>query len=114
MHIETVDATNQTIGRCASGVATLLRGKNKASYDPSRLPDVRVHVEHAGALRVTGNKMTAKMYYRFSGYPGGLKQTQLRDLFRISPERVLKNAVANMLPKNRLRDRLLKRLTVTR
>lgn len=110
---EIIDATNQPLGRVATKAAALLRGKGTPLFDPAQLPNVKVTIQHAGQLRFTGNKLDQKNYYHFSGYPGGLKTTKLRDLFARSPETVIRHAVRRMLPANKLRPRLLKRLTVT-
>jgi large subunit ribosomal protein L13 len=109
---ETIDATDQSLGRVASRAAQLLRGKHRPDFDPAALPRVAVTVTHARQLRFSGKKMTNRHYARFSGYPGGLKQTSLGELFARSPERVVRLAVARMLPKNKLRQRFLAQLKV--
>ncbi len=113
VHHEHIDAANQTLGRIASRIATLLRGKNRPDFTPHRLASVRVTVENLSRIRFTGSKLSHKAYYRFSGYPGGLKTTKLQELFARSPEKVLRLAVYRMLPANKHRSKLIKRITVT-
>ncbi len=113
LHYERIDATNQSLGRLASRVATLLRGKTRADFDPTKIPPMAVHVEHARRVRLTGKKPAQSFVYRFSGYPGGLKKTSLEDVWKKSPETVIRRAVTNMLPNNKLRPRLLRRLMIS-
>ena len=107
-----VDAQGQTLGRLATQVATLLRGKHKPYYTPHVDCGDYVVVVNAEKIHVTGNKMTQKIYYRHSGYPGGLKQVTLRDQLQKYPGRVVEQAVRGMLPKNRLGRRMFKKLKV--
>lgn len=107
-----VDAQGQTLGRLASQIATVLRGKHKPIYTPHVDCGDYVIVVNAEKIHVTGQKMTAKMYYRHSGYPGGLKQVSLRDQLQKFPIRVLEAAVRGMLPKNRLGRRMFKKLKI--
>jgi large subunit ribosomal protein L13 len=107
-----VDATAQTLGRLASEVAQVLIGKRKARYSPSVESGDYVIVVNAEKVHVTGRKLDQKMYYRVSGYPGGLKSIALRDQLKRFPDRVIEHAVRGMLPKNRLGRRMLKRLKV--
>ena len=107
-----VDAQGQTLGRLATQVATLLRGKHKSYYTPHVDCGDYVVVVNAEKIHVTGNKMTQKVYYRHSGYPGGLKQVTLRDQLQKFPDRVIEHAVRGMLPKNRLGRRMFKKLKV--
>ena len=107
-----VDAQGQTLGRLATQVATLLRGKHKPYYTPHVDCGDYVVVVNAEKIHVTGNKMTQKVYYRHSGYPGGLKQVTLRDQLQKFPDRVVEHAVRGMLPKNRLGRRMFKKLKV--
>lgn len=109
---QVIDATNQSLGRLASRAAQLLRGKHRPDFDPARPPSVIVTIEHATKLRLTGKKWVQRSYARFSGYPGGLKLTTVGTLFAQSPERVVRLAVARMLPANKLRKKLLRRLTI--
>lgn len=107
-----VDASNQVLGRLASEVATLLRGKHKADFTPFLDTGDFVVVVNAERVRVTGTKMEDKLYYRHSGHPGGLKVETLRERLDKYPERVIRSAVKGMLPKNRLGRKLLKKLKI--
>ena len=107
-----VDATGQTLGRLATQVARRLRGKHKPIYSPSVDTGDYVIVVNAEKVHVTGRKLDQKIYYRHSGYPGGLKQITLRDLLQKHPTRVIEHAVRGMLPKNRLGRRMFKKLKV--
>ncbi|MBI4262495.1 50S ribosomal protein L13 [Candidatus Uhrbacteria bacterium] len=107
----TIDATGKILGRLASEIATLLRGKNKPTYTPNIDAGDRVEVLNVAAIRVTGDKESKKEYHHFTGYPGGYKSMQLRVLKAKNPAEVLRRAVDGMLPKNRLRPTQLKRLT---
>lgn len=107
-----IDATNQVLGRLASAIATLLRGKHRATFTPHLDQGDFVVVRNARNLKITGNKLEQKIYYHHSGYPGGLKRTQLKDVIAKNPGDVLRRAVWNMLPKNKLRSRMIKRLTI--
>jgi len=108
----TIDATGKAIGRMASEIVILLRGKNKPEYQPNVDAGDAVSVMNIAQAKFTGAKFTDKMYYHFSGYPGGLKRTALKDLFAKNPGEVLRKAVWNMLPKNKLRAVMLKRLII--
>ena len=107
-----VDAQGQTLGRLATQVATILRGKNKPSYTPHVDCGDYVVVVNAEKIHVTGQKMAQKKYYRHSGYPGGLKEVTLRDQLDKFPNRVVEAAVRGMLPHNRLGRRMFKKLKV--
>lgn len=107
-----VDAQGQTLGRLATRVATLLRGKHKSNFTPHVDCGDYVIVVNADKVHVTGQKMIQKKYYRHSGYPGGLKQVTLRDQLQKFPDRVVEAAVRGMLPKNRLGRRMFKKLKV--
>lgn len=107
-----VDAQGETLGRLATRVATVLRGKNKPSFTPHMDCGDYVVVVNAEKIHVTGQKMTQKKYYRHSGYPGGLKQITLRDQLDKFPNRVIEAAVRGMLPKNRLGRQMFKKLKV--
>lgn len=112
MQTISIDATNQIVGRLASRIAQTLRGKDRPDFRPDRLPEVEVHVTNVAKMKVTGRKLIQKKYHRFSGYPGGLKTTSLETMFAKHPDRVLITAVRGMLPSNRLRPRMLKRLII--
>jgi len=107
-----VDATDKTLGRLASEIARILRGKHKPIYTPHVDCGDFVIVVNADKVRVTGRKLDQKMYYRHSGYPGGLTSISLRDQLDRHPERVLQAAVRGMLPKNRLGRRMIKKMKV--
>lgn len=105
-----IDATNQVLGRLASKIALLLRGKHKPNFDPSKDEGDFVIVKNVDKIKVTGKKMEKKKYFWHSGYPGGLKVRTLKELFAKDPKEVLRIAVLGMLPKNKLRKRMIKRL----
>lgn len=107
-----VDAEGKTLGRLASEVAKILRGKHKAYYTPNLDCGDFVIVLNAGKIRITGNKLDDKMYYRHSGYPGGLKSLTLREQLQKHPTRVVRRAVWGMLPHNRLGRRMIKKLKI--
>ena len=107
-----IDASGKVLGRLATQVASLLMGKHKAMF--SRNLDIGdfIVVINAAKVRVTGNKAKQKLYYRHSGYPGGLKSISLEEMMQAHPTRVIEYAVKGMLPQNRLRARMMKRLRV--
>jgi len=107
-----VDASGQTLGRLATRIATVLRGKHKPIYTPSMDTGDFVIVVNADKVAVTGRKLDQKMYYRYSGYPGGLTETSLRRMLQTHPTRVVEFAVRGMLPKNRLGRAMIKKLKV--
>ncbi|MEJ2559302.1 MAG: 50S ribosomal protein L13 [Anaerolineae bacterium] len=107
-----IDAQGQTLGRLATRVATVLRGKHKPIYTPHIDCGDYVIVVNAEKINVTGQKLDQKIYYRHSGYPGGLKQVTLRRQLQTHPERVIEAAVRGMLPKNRLGRKMFRKLKV--
>ena len=107
-----VDAQNKVLGRLAVQIASRLRGKHKPTYTPHVDTGDFIVVVNASKLRVTGRKGERKVYYRHSGYPGGLKETTFEKLQAADPERVLKIAVKGMLPKGPLGYAMLKKLKV--
>ena len=109
-----IDATNKILGRLAGEVSILLRGKNDPRFSPSRPLGNRVTVYNMDKIRVSGKKMDQKLYRRHSGFHGGLKETKLKDMMRRDSRLVIRNAVIGMLPKNKLRDRLMKNLMLYR
>lgn len=109
-----IDAQGQTLGRLAAFIARLLMGKHKSIYTPSVDVGDGVIVINAEKVRVTGKKLDKKIYHWHTGYLGGLKSKSLRQLLEEQPEKVLYLAVKGMLPKNRLRDRRLRRLRIYR
>lgn len=107
-----VDADGEILGRVASRVASLLRGKHKPIYTPHVDCGDHVIIINADKVRVTGRKATQKRYYRHSGYPGGLRSDTYEQLMQKSPERVLEKAVWGMLPHNKLGRKMYKKLKV--
>lgn len=107
-----VDAAGQTLGRLATQIARVLSGKHKPAYSPAVDTGDHVIVLNAGKVRTTGRKLDKKIYYRHSGYPGGLRATPLRTMLEKHPTRVIVHAVRGMLPKNRLGRRMLRKLKV--
>ena len=107
-----VDASGKTLGRLASEVAQIVRGKHKPIFSPSVDAGDYVIVVNAERIHVTGDKREQKIYYRHSGYPGGLKEVSLRRMLENHPTRVITHAVKGMLPKNRLGRAMLKKLKV--
>jgi large subunit ribosomal protein L13 len=107
-----VDAEGQTLGRLATQIADRLRGKGKATYTPHVDTGDFVVVVNAEKVAVTGKKLDKKMYYRHSGYPGGLKERTLRVQLERQPAEVLRKAVKGMLPRNRLARQQLTKLKI--
>jgi len=107
-----VDATDKPLGRLASIVAQKLRGKDKPIFTPHADTGDFVVVVNADKIKLTGNKLTQKFYYRHSGYSGGLNKTSYADLLRTKPTFPVEKAVKGMLPKNRLGRKLIKKLKV--
>ncbi|HNS02422.1 MAG TPA: 50S ribosomal protein L13 [Anaerolineae bacterium] len=107
-----IDATGMTLGRLATQIAAVLKGKHKPIYSPHMDTGDFVVVINAHKVRVTGRKLDQKFYYRHSGYPGGLKEISLRDQLDRHPDRVIRFAVRGMLPKNRLGRQMIKKLKV--
>jgi len=105
-----IDATGKVLGRLASEIAILLRGKHKPDFVPYKDMGDFVIVKNVEKLKLTGKKIEQKKYFRHSGYIGGLKETSLKELFQSKPSEVLKKAVFGMLPKNKLRAKQIKRL----
>lgn len=110
--IHQFDATGESVGRLASQIALILRGKHKTEYLPHQDLGDLVEVKNINKLRFTGKKLKQKKYFHYSGYHGGLKEVKLEDLFNSQPDQVLKKAVKQMLPANRLRVKLMKRLII--
>ena len=109
-----VDAQDKILGRLASTIAVRLMGKDKPIWSPHVDTGDFVVVINAEKIRVTGKKLAEKMYYRHSGYPGGLRKETLSSLMQKSPETVIRHAVKGMLPHNKLGARILKKLKVYR
>jgi len=113
---QTIDATGKVLGRLASEIAIFLRGKNKPNFLPYNDMGDFVIVKNVGKLKVTGKKMESKIYFRHSKYLGGVKEIPLKKLFAEGypqgPAEVLRKAVLGMLPKNKLRKKMMKRLKI--
>lgn len=107
-----VDAENQTLGRLATAIASRLRGKHKPEFTPHVDTGDFIIVVNADKVHVTGNKETGKIYYRHSGYPGGIKGTSLGRMRETYPERIIEKAVKGMLPRNPLGRAMFKKLKV--
>ena len=105
-----IDATNQSLGRLASKVALILRGKNSPKFQAHILSGEKVIVLNTRKIKFTGRKLEQKKYYHYSGYPGGLSEKKVKDVFEKNPNEVLRRAVFGMLPKNRLRKEMIKNL----
>lgn len=110
--MHTIDARGKALGRLASLIAVLLRGKHKPSFRPNVDAGDFVNVINLKDLKFTGNKIAQKKYFRYTGYPGGEKFEKLKDLFVKNPNLILFRAVKNMLPRNKLRAKMIQRLTV--
>tara|TARA_B100000953_G_scaffold288297_1_gene271269 strand:+ start:692 stop:1123 length:432 start_codon:yes stop_codon:yes gene_type:complete len=109
-----VDAKDKTLGRLASGIAQILRGKNKVNFTPHMDMSDFIVVINADKVVLTGNKENLKEYWRHTGYPGGQKTVSYKKMLEIYPDRVINNAVKGMLPHNKLGRKLLKHLKVYR
>lgn len=107
-----VDATGQTLGRLASKVAKLLRGKYKPSFTPHVDCGDNVIIVNADKVELTGNKWTDRIYLRYSGYPGGQRETTPIQMMKKGPDKLFRKVVKGMLPKNKLGDRLLNNMFV--
>ena len=107
-----VDAEGQTLGRLATGIADALRGKRKPEYTPHVDTGDFVIVVNAEKIHVTGDKLHSKVYWRHSGYPGGIRSRTLEEMLARRPEEVIRKAVKGMLPRNRLARAQLRKLKV--
>jgi large subunit ribosomal protein L13 len=107
-----IDATDQVLGRLATRAATLLTGKNKAGYAPFLVTGDHVVIVNAEKVRLTGQKLDQKVYRRHTGYPGGMREVSIRRMLETRPEQVIQQAISGMLPKNKLRKQLERRLRV--
>lgn len=108
--VHKIDLADRALGRVASEIAVLLRGKHKTDFEPHLDRGDIVNVVNVDKLKFTGKKAEQKTYYRHTGYPGGVREEKLYRLFKRRPEEVLRKAVYNMLPKNKLRNQMIKRL----
>ena len=107
-----LDADNQVLGRFASQVAQILRGKHRANYAPNLYMGDAVIIVNADKIRLTGNEADSKKYFSHSGYPGGVKFTNYKDLMKNDSDKVVVNAIKGMLPKNRLGREIMTHLRV--
>lgn len=107
-----LDGKDQVLGRLATRAARILIGKEKPLYTPHEVCGDHLVIINADKIRVTGRKLEQKVYRRHSGYPGGLKEVSLKHLLETRPTEVVREAVLGMLPKNRLRARMAKRLRI--
>lgn len=115
MDVKTIDAEDKSLGRVASQVAILLRGKDDVRFQRNILPAVTVKVINASKIKLTGKKINQKIYRHHSGYPGGLKEERADKLIeRLGYEVLVEKAVQRMLPNNRLRPKMMKRLIITK
>lgn len=110
MTIHKIDATGESFGRLATKVAQILRGKTRSTYQPSEMPQEKVELANVSKIKFTGRKFDQKVYHRYSGYPGGLYTRKLSDMFEKDPGHVFKTTVWAMLPKNKMRDKIIKNL----
>ena len=106
------DADGKVLGRIATEIAKVLSGRNKVDYVPNIDGGDFAVVINSDKIRVTGNKLEGKIYHRFSGYPGGITSIALKDLLKKDSKKVIQNAVYGMLPKNKLRDKMMLRLKI--
>ena len=107
-----IDAAGQSLGRMATQIATVLRGKDQASWTPNIIPDVQVVVHNLEKVVFKGTKGTSKVYHRYSGYPGGMKERTLEEAWARDKKAVLRKVVRGMLPENRQRDILLNHIII--
>ncbi|MDZ7798400.1 MAG: 50S ribosomal protein L13 [Patescibacteria group bacterium] len=110
---EIIDANNKPLGRLASQVAIRLMGKDQPNYQPHKPGNLILEVKNASKIKLTGLKSKNKVFYKYSGYQGGVKQKKLSVLMKKDPSSVLKMAVKGMLPHNRLLKHRLKRLKIS-
>lgn len=106
------DATNSSVGRLATQIAVILRGKNKPEFEPNLDCGDMVEVTGIDKLKFTGKKLDQKKYFSYSGYPGGLKEKKMSELVKLNPSDILKRAVREMLPPVKFRTEMLKRLII--
>lgn len=110
--LHNIDATNQSLGRLASRIAVILRGKISPAYQPHLLPQEKVIVKNIKKVKITGKKLDQKIYRHYSGYPGGMKERKMKNVFDKDPKRVLRLAVYRMLASNKIRSRIIKNLEI--
>lgn len=107
-----IDATGKVLGRLASQIAILLRGKQKSDFAPYKDMGDFVIIKNMNKIKLTGRKAEQKIYYRHTGYLGGLRETPIKKFLKENPKEILKKAVFGMLPKNKLRAKQIKRLKI--
>ncbi len=109
-----IDAQGKKLGRLASQIASILMGKNRTDFARNAIPDIKVKVSNASKIFVSNKKMDSKVYKNYSGYPGGLKERTMKKVVSDKGmKESLRIAIKGMLPKNKLRDRMMKNLTIT-
>lgn len=109
----TIDVKGKSLGRAASEVAAILRGKNTPGFTSNKAPDVKVEILNVADIKISGNKMDQRDYKSFSGYPGGLKLTKMKEVVKKKGnEFIFKKAVLGMLPKNKLQSIMIKNLII--
>lgn len=111
--VHKIDASGKIAGRLASEIATILQGKNKVDYQPSVDSGDIVEVSNVAAMKFSGKKLETKVYYRNTGYPGGIRTKKVKDMMEEEPQEVLRKMVYLMLPSNKLRAKMIKRLKVS-
>jgi large subunit ribosomal protein L13 len=110
----TIDAQDKKLGRLASEAAVILMGKNRTDFARNAIPDVKVKISNAGKIFTTNKKMNQKIYKNYSGYPGGLRERSMKKVVSDKGmKEVLRIAIKGMLPKNKLRDRMMQNLIIT-
>ena len=107
-----IDASGRTLGRLASDICILLQGKNKADYAPHKDTGDIVFIKNVEKIKLTGKKIEKKKYHYHTSYPGGLKEVPVQRLIKKNPRKMLQLAVLGMLPKNKLRKRMIQRLKI--
>ena len=107
-----IDATNQSFGRLASKIASILRGKTSPNFQPYLMPQEKVIVENILKIKFTGKKLENKIYYTHSKYPGSIKARTLKQRWTKNPSEVLKKTVLDMLPKNKLQKKIIQNLII--
>jgi len=110
--IITIDAKNKILGRVATQIASLLRGKDLVDFVPYKIPERKIIIENADKIKFSGQKTEQKIYYRHTGYPGGIKQEKLADLMKRDYKEVIKRAIYRMLPNNKLRKKMMNNLII--
>lgn len=110
-NIRVIDAQGQVLGRLASQVVLLLRGKHEVDFVPYKEPKTKVVIKNVDKIKITGRKLSSKFYIKHTGYPGGLKKKKMADIFLQDPKWVFRHAVLGMLPKNKLRNKMIKNLS---